>query len=85
MAGYINNVVTISNNFALIGMTVTGDTSMADSGVDKTDDDFKDQSTYSAAVNGDGLGGLGWRFGNDDANPWKMPAGGGYPILYWQN
>jgi hypothetical protein len=43
------------------------------------------QSTYSNTVNGDGLGGLGWKFGGNDANPWKMPAGGsGYPILYWQ-
>jgi hypothetical protein len=27
---------------------------------------------------------LGWNFGNDDANPWIIPAGGGAPILYWQ-
>ena len=27
---------------------------------------------------------LGWKFGSDDAWPWKMPIGGGYPILYWE-
>jgi hypothetical protein len=42
------------------------------------------RATYESAINGDGLGGLDWQFGNDSVHPWKMPEGGGYPILYWQ-
>ena len=54
-------------------------------GVTKTDAQLKAQTTYSGAINGDGLGGLGWTFGSTDDAPWKMPAGGtGYPIFYWQ-
>jgi len=75
---------TISNNFALSTMAITGDQSSSSNGVDKSLADLKTQATYSDPVNGDGLGGLGWAFGNDDDHPWKMPAGGGYPILYWQ-
>ena len=50
----------------------------------KTDAQLRQQSTYSDAIIGDGLGGLGWKFGSNETNPWKMPSGGGYPILYWQ-
>jgi hypothetical protein len=49
-------------------------------GIGKTDEQSKVQSTYSDAVIGDGLGGLGWDF----INVWKMPSSGGYPILKWQ-
>jgi len=82
VAGYVLGGITVSNNFALSTMTVTG--SGGNNGTTKTLTELRTQSTYSDPVNGDGLGGLGWKFGNDDANPWKMPAGGGYPILYWQ-
>jgi len=78
----------ISNNFALNVMTVSGGaefkTDVRNHGVDKTEPQLKTQSTYSSAVNGDGFGGLGWKFGTNDDNPWKMPSGGGYPIFYWQ-
>ncbi|MDR3177542.1 MAG: hypothetical protein LBT96_01025 [Campylobacteraceae bacterium] len=37
---------------------------------------LKDEYTYR--VN------LGWKFGDNDANPWVTPEGGGTPILYWQ-
>ena|GEM_PF-993969 len=87
IAGSFSGVVTIRNNFALNTMTATGavfDVRYINYGVDKTDGELRAQSTYSAAPAGDGGNGLGWAFGNDDANPWKMPAGGGYPILYWQ-
>jgi len=83
IVGYIDNTNgtnKITNNFALSTMTVTGDQSYGNSGVGKTDAQLKTQSTYSGAVSGDGLGGLGWDFGTT----WKMPAGGGYPVLYWQ-
>jgi len=87
-AGRIASVVeytcTVSNNFALSTMTVTGDQSLAINGTSKTDAQLKTQSTYSGAVSGDGAGGLGWAFGSTDTAPWKMPAGGGYPILYGQ-
>ena len=77
--------VQISNNFALSNMAATGATfNAAGYGISKTDVELKMQTTYSDPINGDGLGGLGWKFGNDDDNPWKMPVGGGYPILYWQ-
>jgi len=89
IVGFYIDVSNPSNNFALDVMTATGagkfnTTNTWYHSVSKTDAQLRTQSTYSAAVNGDGLGGLGWKFGNNDANPWKMPAGGGYPILYWQ-
>ena len=87
IVGNISGSLTISNNFALNTMIATDkafNTDMAYHGVDKIDAQLRTQITYSGAINGDGLGGLGWKFGNDDANPWKMPDGGGYPILYWQ-
>ena len=89
IAGYINtgNSAAISNNFALSTMIAAGsaalNTGASYHGVNKTDAQLKQQSTYSNTINGDGLGGLGWKFGTNDANPWKMPSGG-YPIFYWQ-
>ena len=79
----------MSNNFALTTMTAPGDAKFnsADTryhGVGKTLTQLKQQSTYSGTIIGDGVGGIGWKFGNDDDNPWKMPSGGGYPILYRQ-
>ena len=84
-----NGSPVISNNFALSTMTAQGNAKFNSSdtryhGVSKTDAQLRQQSTYSNPVNGNGLGGLGWKFGNNDENPWVMPAGGGYPILYWQ-
>ena len=90
IAGYIDtgNSPAVSNNFTLDTMIATGsaplNTGSSYHGVSKTDAQLKTQSTYSGAINSDGLGGLGWKFGSDDDNPWKMPSGGGYPILYWQ-
>jgi hypothetical protein len=80
-------ILTVTNNFALDSMAATGGSFTLDSashGIDKTKDELKTAATYSDAVNGNGLGGLGWEFGNDAAHPWKMPEGGGYPVLYWQ-
>ena len=87
IAGGINtgNSAAISNNFALSTMIAAGsaplNTGSSYHGVSKTDTELKTQSTYSNAVNGDGMGGLDWKFG--DGNPWKM-SGGGYPIFFWQ-
>jgi len=92
IAGLITNLPTsssfISNNFALNTMTATSavfnTTDIRYYGVSKTDGELKEQSTYSDAIIDNGDGGLGWKFGGDDDAPWKMPNGGGYPILYWQ-
>ena len=87
IAGYIEGAVTITNNFALSTMSATGfafntsDTMYH--GVSKTDAQLKQQSTYSDATSGDGLGGLGWGFGSNETNPWRMPSSD-YPIFYWQ-
>ena len=78
------------NNFALETMSAGGSAGFnndADTrldGVSKTDAQMKRQSTYSDEAGGGDSGGLGWKFGNDDESPWKMPADGGYPVLYWQ-
>jgi hypothetical protein len=70
---------TVSNNFALNSMSVTGSTDSGNAGTSKTITELTTQSTYSI--------GLGWRFGNDDANPWKHDPykNGGLPYLYWEN
>ena len=90
ITGYVSGAtVTISNNFALNTMTVSGGADFDTShtryhGVSRTDEQLRTQATYSGVIAGDGMNGLGWKFGGDDDNPWTMPAGGGYPILYWQ-
>jgi hypothetical protein len=86
--GRIDGPGVISNNFALITMTVNGSTVSGgalndNNGANKTIDELKTQTTYSDAI---GSGGLGWKFGNDNLNPWKIDANknNGYPYLYWQ-
>ncbi len=82
----VNNTTSIYNNFALSSMSASGIAFVTDVnsyGVDKTEDQLKTYSTYSSAVNGNGLGGLGWKFGEDDDSPWKWVEGS-YPKLYWQ-
>jgi hypothetical protein len=68
-------------NFALDTMSATFFDSIAQHGTDKTDTELKTESTYSADTSANGLG---WKFGNDNENPWKMPEGSDYPLLYWQ-
>jgi hypothetical protein len=91
IVGYLSGSNTIQNNFALDTMitnlgSFSHATNSAYHGTDKSDSDLKSQSTYSDAINDDGLGGLGWSFGNDEDNPWKIDANknDGYPYLYWQ-
>jgi uncharacterized repeat protein (TIGR02543 family) len=80
--------LTVTNNFAWDEMPATGapfaSTDSATHGISKTDIELQTADTYTDTIYGNGLGGLGWQFGNDDEHPWKMPDGGGYPILYWQ-
>jgi hypothetical protein len=75
-----------ANNFANSGMLVNSAavSDNATNGTGKTLAELQTQAAYEGAVNGDGLGGLGWEFGNSGGAPmWKMPIGGtGYPILY---
>jgi hypothetical protein len=57
---------------------------VADEGTEKTITELQTQTTYTDAIADGGTGGLGWLFGSDDDNPWKMPGVAGLPILYWQ-
>jgi hypothetical protein len=85
-----NNGGIPKNNFAYSGMGIGTPGANSRNGTSKTLNELKDQSTYSDPIDGDGSGGLGWQFCYgasvpcDAAHPWKMPSGGGYPILYWQ-
>ena len=93
MAGYIYNSGggTVTNNFALESMSgganyngytnsFSNSTIPANHGTDKTIDNLKTQSTYSGMP----TNGLGWSFGDNDTNPWKI-EGNNYPHLYWQD
>jgi hypothetical protein len=94
-SGNVNRIVgsiygspTTRNNFALGSMTVNSaiynGATNEQNGTSKTMPELKTQSTYSSQVDG---GGLGWLFGNDASNPWKINANknGGLPYLYWEN
>ncbi|MDR0746521.1 MAG: hypothetical protein LBE89_01370, partial [Helicobacteraceae bacterium] len=86
IVGYIYGSPTISNNFALETMSITPNGS-GNAGTTKTIVELKTQSTYESVISGDGLGGLGWKFGNDALNPWRIDANknDGLPYLYWEN
>jgi hypothetical protein len=71
------NTNTIKNNFALDTITVSGASAV------KEKRELQTQDTYSDDINGDGAGGLGWKFGSNDANPWQI-ATESYPKLYWE-
>ncbi|MDR3177640.1 MAG: hypothetical protein LBT96_01525 [Campylobacteraceae bacterium] len=75
----------VSNNFALddmsVGITTAGGDGPAYHGIDKTADLLKQEAVYSDAVID---GGLGWKFGNNIDNPWKIDENNSYPYLYWQ-
>jgi len=77
---------TLNNNFARSNMVVTmnGVNKTLDKGGDKADGaDCAATPTQSwwttAAPNG-----VDWRFGSNDANPWKWSSALSRPILYWQ-
>jgi hypothetical protein len=87
--GYIDiNSSTISKNFALdsIAGTFSNSDDAEHHGIDKTAEQLKTKETYSDVINDDGLGGLGWNFGDNDTAPWKIDGtkNNGYPYLYWQ-
>ena len=69
------NGVTLPNNLAFSGMALPSDAT-GWNGIDLTAANAKTEATYS---------GMGWKFGIDDANPWKMGVGTyGLPVFYWQ-
>jgi hypothetical protein len=71
----------LGNNYALTSMTATVKGEKADFvaddtvnyGTDATAAELKQKATYT---------GLGWAFGENDSNPWKIDTA--YPVLYWQ-
>jgi hypothetical protein len=76
-----------TNNFALSTMSGPIFNGYSYSGTPKTMFQLQEQTTYLNAVNGDGLNGLGWSFGNDYNNPWKIDASknGGLPYFYFED
>jgi hypothetical protein len=93
IAGSIDVGSIATNNFALESMTDGTKTlneggftngSGDNAGTSKTEVELKTQSTYSDTVIGDGAGGLGWLFGEDDNSPWKIDENESYPYLYWE-
>jgi len=79
--GAVISPSTHSNNLAYSGMTISGpplsDYGTSLNGTDITATQAKTPTTYSNQ--------LGWRFGENNNNPWKIIAGGyTLPILYWQ-
>jgi hypothetical protein len=88
VVGEIRTASVVINNFAnsymLINESIVPES--AENGKDKAIVELQDQNTYEDAINGDGLGGLGWKFGDNDTHPWKIDASknNGYPYLYWQ-
>jgi hypothetical protein len=78
IVGYDESGSTIFNNLALDTMLANGVTVSDDyyiNGESKSEAELKTQSTYES---------LGWLFGDDNANPWKIDANSSYPYLYWQ-
>jgi hypothetical protein len=73
----------IKNNFALDFIDIRGSFTSGSAGILKVKSALQAQQTYSDDINGDGLGGLGWKFGSNDTNPWRMSENG-YPKLYWE-
>ncbi|MDR2342024.1 MAG: hypothetical protein LBD84_03150 [Campylobacteraceae bacterium] len=80
-----SSTTTLTNNFAnsamLLNGAVVGNSDY--NGIGKTLAELQTQYIYkNKAANG----GLGWKFGNDDDNPWAWNAFEDYPYptLYWQ-
>jgi len=70
---------TLTNNLAWEGMLVNGVTVADGSATNGTDITALQAKTQTAYVN------LGWKFGNNDDNPWKMGVSGyGLPVFWWQ-
>jgi translation initiation factor 2 gamma subunit (eIF-2gamma) len=91
VAGGVAGGRLISNNFAFDDMDITPVgyyvneelTYEVYNGIDKTITQLQTLETYSDTIEN---GGLGWKFGNDNDNPWKwdINKNNGFPYLYWQ-
>jgi hypothetical protein len=79
VAGQLVSPYHIGDNFANSEMRLNNATVSDDNGngIGRDLSTFQNRTTYES--------GLGWEFGNGGAPVWKMPQGGGNPILYWQN
>ncbi|MDR2152915.1 MAG: hypothetical protein LBO72_08840 [Helicobacteraceae bacterium] len=75
IVGRVIEAATISDNLALNAMKINAEGDNANAGTPKTNAKLKTQSIYEN---------LGWSFGNDDENPWKIDKGKSYPYLYWE-
>jgi len=91
IAGGYGSYDNLENNVAWRGMTVMGDlvnsfNADSNNGADISADNATDLATYAYT----GTEKLGWKFGDDNDNPWKWDPwqwGGKIymlPILYWQ-
>jgi hypothetical protein len=67
-----NNIAYSAMSAFIDGVKVVFNTTANSS---RTLEELQKQSTYE---------GIGWKFGNDDKNPWKIPDDEGFPILYLQ-
>jgi hypothetical protein len=82
VAGQFVSGSTGNNNVAWEGMLlnnalITDGLHNNINGKDISSEGAQDEDTYK---------GLGWKFGEDDDNPWKMGVGAyPLPVFYWQN
>ncbi|MCL2011906.1 MAG: hypothetical protein FWG75_03850 [Cystobacterineae bacterium] len=78
VVGFIGGA-TVESNVAwegLLGLDGNPVGDSAENGEAKTSEALRALSTYAEPA----PGGLGWEF----SSTWKMPAGGGYPLLFWE-
>ncbi|MDR1461379.1 MAG: hypothetical protein LBI78_07030 [Campylobacteraceae bacterium] len=78
VVGFVGNDGTVSDNLALEDMLINGSHRTDGNDVDGTGKPLEDLKTKSTYEN------LGWSFGNDDANPWRIDDNNSYPYLYWE-
>jgi hypothetical protein len=79
---------TVKNNFAYEDMLVPPPNAIGASGfvgTNKSAAALTRRATYENSPINEGLGGLGWYFGNSNSAPWQISEGVSYPYLYWEN
>jgi len=70
----------IQNNYARVGLNDFGRGVQHDGTTVSSNALLKQESFYKNI----GGPGIGWKFGNNDANPWKIQEDVTYPMLYWE-
>jgi hypothetical protein len=87
LARYSDASANLANNIAIENLRALGgvfdSSNIALYGSSRTQEALTNELTYKNTPMATPSG-LGWRFGTSDNDPWKMPTGSGYPILYWQ-